>query len=92
INHSYINGRINIWGTYSVDAPINAINSYFIPKDSYYHAASGSSNTDGTNTFSTYVDVSDLYFTEKTYSLVLQAQFVNGNSNWVTFPFTFKND
>lgn len=85
------NGRIHVWGNFSVGSPINSLNVYFMPKDAPYHAVSGTA-IQGSNAFYTYLDISDLYLTDRSYTIVVQAQFVDGGSNWQTFPlFNFVN-
>jgi hypothetical protein len=90
INKSFSNNNIYVSGTYNVGSPITAINVYFIPKDAYYHAVSGVASINTTNFYAN-VNISDFYFASGQFSLVIQAQFANGLSNWKTYPFTINN-
>ncbi len=90
---SVANGRVYASGNYSAGSPINSLTYYFMPKDAPYHAVSSVATTTATNgNFSTYIDLNDLYLTDREYFLVVQAQFVDGGSGWQTFPlFSFDN-
>lgn len=92
ISSSYSNGRINISGTYSANAPLNAILSHFVPESNYYYTVSGLSNY-SSNTFNTYIDVEDLHLTNnESYLFALQAQFEDGNKvDAQYYYFTFKD-
>lgn len=90
ITSSYSNGRINISGTYTANAPLNSIISYFVPGSAYYAPSGLASYT--ANTFSTYIDVEDLYFTDRDYTFALQATFLDGSlKDAQYFNFTFVN-
>lgn len=91
INSSYSNGRISIWGTYTANAPFNSMISYFVPGTNYYAPSGFASYT--SNTFSTYIDVADLYFTDRNYLFALQATFADGSvTDAQYYNFTFANN
>ncbi|MDR6404509.1 MULTISPECIES: discoidin domain-containing protein [Chryseobacterium] len=85
------NGQIKVWGNYTVGSPANTINIYFIPKGAYYHAVSGVATNTGNNSFYAGINISDLYFTDKDYELVVQAQFVDGGVAYEIYDISFKN-
>lgn len=92
INSNYSNGRINIWGSYTANAPLNSIISYFVPDSNNYSAPSGMASYTS-NTFSTYIELTDLYFTDRNYLFALQATFEDGSiADAQYYNFTFVND
>jgi hypothetical protein len=87
IYHSFVNGKINVWGSYTVNSPINGINAYFNPINPYLQF----STTNYTpNTFSFSADTADLY-PSNNYQVVLQALFLDGTVAWQTYDFKFIN-
>lgn len=91
INANYSNGRINISGTYTANAPLNAIISYYVPAQNNYYAPSGIASYTS-NTFSTYIDLADLYHTDKDYVFALEAAFEDGSiADAQYYNFTFVN-
>jgi hypothetical protein len=88
--HSFENGRIRIWGTYTTSQPINAINTYFSPNNQYY-AVSSVADGNLVNSFSTYVDISDLYYTNTDYQFIIQAQFPDGGAVYKVYNFPIVN-
>ncbi|AZA52132.1 discoidin domain-containing protein [Chryseobacterium sp. G0201] len=92
ITGSYSNGRININGTYSTNAPLNSILSHFIPQSNYYFTVTGLADYTS-NTFSTYIDVSDLHIIDnENYLFVLQGLYLDGTKTDAEYYyFTMKN-
>lgn len=91
ISGSYSNGRINISGTYTANAPFNSMISYFVPAENNYLAPSLIVDYSN-NTFSTSIDLVDLYHTDTNYLFALQATFADGSvTDAQYYNFTFVN-